>query len=51
MRGIFVAVSVALALLGSCYATREVVSFDFAWRYSPATDPRYERCEIEENVK
>ena len=33
------------------HAAREVVSFDFAWRYSPATDPRYEQCEIEENMK
>ena len=29
---------------------REVVNFDFAWRYQPAVEPRYRQCVFEHNV-
>ena len=32
-------------------AARQTVNFDFAWRYQPAAEPRYERsCTFEQNV-
>ena len=29
---------------------RRTVNFDFAWRYQPAMEPRYEQCTFEQNV-
>jgi hypothetical protein len=31
-------------------APREVVNFDFAWRYQAAVEPRYRQCVFEPNV-
>ena len=29
---------------------RDTVNFDFAWRFSHATEPRYDQCSFEQNV-
>ena len=31
-------------------AQRETINFDFAWRFAPATDPRYGQCTFEKDV-
>lgn len=42
---------VCAAMPARAVAAREIVNFDFAWRFEPAVEPRYEQCTFEQGVE
>ena len=39
-----------LAVQAHAEVPRTTVNFDFAWRFQPAVEPRYQQCSFEQNV-